>query len=292
MLLKSKVAIVTGGTRGIGRAIVFDLIQNGAKVLFTYLKSDESAGIILDEIKGLKGEAEAIKADVRLYDEAKKAVEETVNRFGKVDILVNNAGITKDKALMMMEPSEWLDVINTDLTGYFNMAKACIVTMMKQKSGVIVNISSIAGVVGMPRQVNYSSAKAGELGLTKSLAKEVASYGIRVNAVAPGFIDTDMTKELKQKDEFLKMIPFGRFGKPEEVAKVIKKLVAEIVEVEIDKITPEASFVEDLGMDSMMVLEILASIEKKYKLRIPEENLTKITNLSKVVELVDEFLVK
>ncbi|MCX5666114.1 MAG: 3-oxoacyl-[acyl-carrier-protein] reductase [Candidatus Omnitrophica bacterium] len=226
-MLKDKVAIVTGGTRGIGRAIVFDFIQNGAKVLFTYLKSDESAGIILDEIKELKGEAEAVKADVRLYDDAKRTVEEAINKFGKLDILVNNAGITKDKALMMMEPSEWLDVINTNLTGYFNMAKASIVTMMKQKSGVILNISSIAGVVGMPRQVNYSSAKAGELGLTKSLAKEVASYGIRVNAVAPGFIETDMTKELKQRDEFIKMIPFGRFGNAEEVAKVVTFLASE-----------------------------------------------------------------
>jgi len=227
MLLKNKVAIVTGGTRGIGRAIVFELVRNGAKVVFTYLKSDESAGIILDEIKEINGEAEAIKADVRSYDEAKKTVEETMIKFGKIDILVNNAGIAKDKALMMMEPAEWINVINTNLTGYFNMAKACIVSMMKQKSGVIVNISSISGVVGMSRQVNYSSAKAGELGLTKSLAKEVASYGIRVNAVAPGFIDTDMTKELKQKDEFLKMIPLGRFGKPEEVAKVVAFLVSE-----------------------------------------------------------------
>lgn len=226
MLLKDKVAIVTGGTRGIGRAIVFDLIQNGAKVLFTYLKSDESAGIILDEIKELKGEAEAIKADVRLYDEAKNAVEETINKFGKIDILVNNAGIIKDKALMLMEPADWLDVINTNLTGYFNMGKACIVTMMKQKSGVIINISSVAGIVGTPRQVNYSSAKAGEIGFTKSLAKEVASYGIRVNAIAPGYIDTDMTKDLKDKDEFIKRIPFGRFGKAEEVAKVVTFLAS------------------------------------------------------------------
>ncbi len=227
MLLKDKVAIVTGGTRGIGRAIVFELIENGAKVLFTYLKSDESAGIILDEIKELNGEAEAIKADVRLYDEAKRVIGEAINKFGKIDILVNNAGIVKDKALMMMDPAEWLDVINTNLTGYFNMAKACIVTMMKQKTGNIINISSIAGVVGMPRQVNYSSAKAGELGLTKSLAKEVAQYGIRVNAVAPGFIDTDMTKDLKQKDAMIKMIPFGRFGKPEEIAKVVTFLASE-----------------------------------------------------------------
>lgn len=225
-MLKDKVAIVTGGTRGIGRAIVLELIQNGAKVLFTYLRSDESAGIVLDEIKELKGTAEAIKADVRLFEEAKKTVEETVNKFGKVDVLVNNAGITKDKALMMMEPAEWLDVINTNLTGYFNMAKACIITMMKQKSGVIINISSIAGIVGMPRQVNYSSAKAGEIGFTKSLAKEVASYGIRVNAIAPGFIDTDMTKDLKQKEDFVKMIPFSRFGKPEEVAKVVTFLAS------------------------------------------------------------------
>lgn len=227
MLLKNKVAIVTGGTRGIGRAIVFELVQNGAKVLFTYLKSDESAGIILDEIKELKGEAEAIKADVRLYEDAKKTVEEAVNKFGRVDILVNNAGIIKDKPLMMMEPSEWVDVINTNLTGYFNMAKACIVDMMKQKSGIIINISSVSGVVGLPKQVNYSSAKAGEIGLTKSLAKEVAPYGIRVNAVAPGFIDTDMTKDLKQKDELMKMIPFGRFGNPEEVAKAVNFLACE-----------------------------------------------------------------
>lgn len=227
MLLKDKVAIVTGGTRGIGRAIVFELIQHGAKVVFTYLKSDESAGIILDEVKELKGEAEGIKADVRLYDEARRTVEETINKFGKIDILVNNAGIIKDKALMMMEPAEWADVINTNLTGYFNMTKACIISMMKQKSGVIINISSIAGVVGMPRQVNYSSAKAGELGLTKSLAKEVAPYGIRVNAIAPGFIDTDMTKDLKQKDELIKIIPFGRFGNPKEVAKVVVFLASD-----------------------------------------------------------------
>jgi len=226
MLLQGKIAIVTGGTRGIGRAIVFELVQNGAKVMFTYLKSDESAGIVMDEIKELKGEAEALKADVRDYDQAKKVVEETVVKFGTVDILVNNAGITKDKALMMMDPAEWKEVIDTNLTGYFNMAKACIITMMKQKSGNIVNISSVAGIVGMPRQINYSSAKAGEIGLTKSLAKEVASYNIRVNAVAPGFIETDMTKDVKQKENLAKAIPFGRFGKPEEVAKVVLFLLS------------------------------------------------------------------
>lgn len=227
MLLKDKVAIVTGGTRGIGRAIVFELVQNGAKVLFTYLKSDESAGIILDEIKELKGEAEGIKADVRLYDDAKKVAGETLNKFGRIDILVNNAGIAKDKPLATMEPSEWLDVINTNLTGYFNMAKACIGPMTTQKSGIIINLSSVAGVVGMPHQVNYSSAKAGEIGFTKSLAREVSPHGIRVNAVAPGFIDTDMTKDIANKDGLIKMIPLGRFGKPEEVAKIVSFLASE-----------------------------------------------------------------
>ncbi len=221
MLLKDKVAIVTGGTRGIGRAIVFELIKNGAKVVFTYLKSDEAASLVLDAVKEPHGEAIAIKADARLYEDARKVVDETLAKFSTVDILVNNAGITKDKALMMMEPSDWAEVIDTNLTGYFNMSKACIVTMMKQKSGAIINISSVAGIVGLPRQVNYSSAKAGEIGFTKSLAKEVASFGVRVNAVAPGFIDTDMTKALKQKEELQKSIPLARFGTAEEVAKTV-----------------------------------------------------------------------
>ena len=226
-LLKDRVAIVTGGTRGIGRAIVLELVHHGAKVIFTYLQSVQSASIILDEIKELKGEAGAVQADVKDYEEAKKVVKETIAKFGRLDILVNNAGITKDKALMMMEPSEWQEVIDTNLTGYFNMAKACIVTLMKQKSGNIVNISSVSGVVGIPKQVNYSSAKAGIVGLTKSLAKEVAGYNIRVNAVAPGFIDTDMTRQLKAKEELLKMIPAGRFGEPAEVAKVVSFLLSD-----------------------------------------------------------------
>lgn len=227
MLLQDKVVIVTGGTRGIGKAVVFEFIQNGAKVVFTYLKNDEAAGVIMDEIKELRGEAAAIKADVRDYKEARRVVEEAINKFGTVDILINNAGITKDKALMMMDPSEWQEVIDTNLTGYFNMAKACIVTMLKQKSGNIVNISSIAGVVGTPRQVNYSSAKAGIIGLTKSLAKEVGPYGIRVNAVAPGYIETDMTKDLKQKENILKIIPSERFGRPEEVSKAVLFLASD-----------------------------------------------------------------
>jgi 3-oxoacyl-[acyl-carrier protein] reductase len=224
--LKDKVAIVTGGTRGIGKAIVFELINIGAKVVFTYLKNDDAAGIILDEIKELNGYAVAIKSDTRNFSDAKKVVEDTVNKFERLDILVNNAGITRDKALMMMDPSEWQDVIDTNLTGYFNMSRASIVTMMKAKSGNVVNISSVSGIVGLPRQINYSSAKAGIIGMTKSLAKEVASYNIRVNAVAPGFIETDMTKDIKQKENLLKMIPCGRFGSAGEVAKAVTFLVS------------------------------------------------------------------
>lgn len=227
MLFKDKVVIVTGGTRGIGRAIVFEFVRGGAKVVFTYLKSDEAAGKILDEVRALHGEAKAIKADVRDYKEAKRVVEEAIAAFGGVDILVNNAGVVKDKALMMMEPSDWREVIETNLTGYFNMSKACIVTMMKQKSGAIVNISSVAGVIGLPRQVNYSSAKAGVVGLTKSLAKEVGPYKVRVNAVAPGYIDTDMTKALKDREKLLETVPFSRFGMPEEVARAVSFLAGD-----------------------------------------------------------------
>lgn len=226
-MLKGKVAIVTGGSRGIGKAIVLDLVRNGAKVMFTYLQSQSAAMALVDEVKKLGGQAEAIKSDSREYDKAKVVVECALKSFGSLDILVNNAGIIKDKALMLMDPSEWHDVIDTNLTGYFNMAKACIVTMMKQKSGNIVNISSVAGVIGTPRQVNYSSAKAGIIGLTRSLAKEVAAYNIRVNAVAPGYVETDMTRDLKRKEDLCARIPLCRFGKPEEVAKAVLFLVSD-----------------------------------------------------------------
>jgi len=227
MQLKDKVAIVTGGTRGIGRAIVFELIYQGAKVIFTYLKSDESAGIILDEIRKLKGEAEAIKQDVRSLNASKQVAHETIEKFGTIDILINNAGVIRDKALMMMSEDDWEEVIHTNLTGYFNMTRACVVTMLKQKKGNIVNISSVSGISGSARQVNYSASKAGIMGLTKALAKEVAAYNIRVNAIAPGFIETDMTSALKNKEALLNKIPLVRFGRAEEVAKMVKFLASD-----------------------------------------------------------------
>ena len=226
-MLKDKVAIVTGGSRGIGKAIVLELIHTGAKVVFTYLKSDEAARKTLDEIEKTGGVAEAIKSDSRDYNQARAVIETTLGKFGRLDILVNNAGIIKDKALMLMEPAEWKEVIDTNLNGYFNMAKASIITMMKAKTGNIINISSVAGVVGTARQANYSAAKAGIIGFTKALAKEVASYNIRVNAVAPGYIETDMTKDLKHKEALVKLIPFGKFGRPEDVAKVVAFLAGD-----------------------------------------------------------------
>jgi 3-oxoacyl-[acyl-carrier protein] reductase len=227
MSLRGKVSIVTGGSRGIGKAIAEEFAHKGSRVIFTYLNSDSAAKSLVDEIKYKGGQAEAVKSNARNFEDARKIVEATVDKYGGIDILVNNAGVVKDKALMMMDPAEWHEVIDTNLTGYFNMAKACIVTMLKQRRGNIINISSVAGVIGMARQVNYSSAKAGIIGFTKSLAKEVGAYGIRVNAVAPGYIETDMTNTLKGKEDILKLIPCGRFGKSEEIAKAVAFLVSD-----------------------------------------------------------------
>jgi len=228
-MLKGKVAIVTGGTRGIGRAIVLALAKEGAKVAFNYVKSEKEAGEIIKEVKDLGSEAFSHKFDVRDFDLAKEFVDKVKGHFGGLDILINNAGITRDKALMLMEKSDWQDVIDTNLNGYFNLARACIVGFLKQKSGDIINITSVSGVVGTSRQTNYSAAKAGIIGFTKSLAKEVAGYNIRVNAVAPGFIDTEMTKDIKEdhKKKLESLIPKGKFGKPQDVAGVVLFLLNE-----------------------------------------------------------------
>lgn len=221
--LKDKIGIVTGGSRGIGRAIVLELVKAGAKVAFTYAQNDDAAKKLLEEVQGLGSEALSFKGDVRDYDMCREFVEQVKSYFGGLDFLVNNAGITHDKAFMMMEKEEWQKVIDTNLTGYFNMARSCIVTFLKQKSGAIVNISSISGVCGIPRQTNYSAAKAGIIGLTKALAQEVAAYNIRVNCIAPGFIETDMVAALKEdvRQKYMEKVPLGRFGNPEDVAKSV-----------------------------------------------------------------------
>jgi len=227
--LKDKVAIVTGATRGIGRAIALAIAREGADVAFTYLKSTAEAESLSKEIQGLKKKSLALQVDVRDFQKSKEMVEKVKEKLGRLDILINNAGITKDKALMMMSKDEWLEVIDTNLNGAFNVTRNAIVTFLKQKSGNIINVSSVSGIAGMSRQTNYAASKAGIIGFTKSLAKEVAAYNIRVNAIAPGFIETDMLSGLKdeQRGEIKKMVPLGRIGRSEDVTGAVKFLLSE-----------------------------------------------------------------
>jgi 3-oxoacyl-[acyl-carrier protein] reductase len=222
------VAIITGGTRGIGRAIVLAICEAGADCAFTYSSNRDAAESLSEEVQRLGRKALPIQLDVRDFEGAKTLVDTVKTAFGQLDILVNNAGITKDKSLMMMSQEDWSNVIDTNLTGVFNTTRACIITFLKQKSGNIVNISSVSGIHPLPGQVNYAAAKAGVIGFTKSLAKEVAPYNIRVNAVAPGFISTEMTAELgeKAREKFMNMIPLRRFGTADEVAKVVLFLLS------------------------------------------------------------------
>lgn len=227
MEFKDKIAVVTGATRGIGKAIALELAKQGAIIIFTYLKNDDLAKELVFDIEKLGSKAYSHKIDVRNYKKTVDLVEKIREEYSRIDLLVNNAGITKDKTLMMMDKKEWQEVIDTNLTGCYNMTKACIVTFMRQKRGSIVNITSVAGIVGTSGQTNYSASKAGIIGFTKALAKEVASFNIRVNAIAAGYIETDMTKDLKEKDKIISSIPLARFGKPQEVAKVVSFLLSD-----------------------------------------------------------------
>jgi 3-oxoacyl-[acyl-carrier protein] reductase len=228
-LLSDKVAIVTGGTRGIGRSTVLSICRGGADCAFTYTKNQALAESLTQEVRTLGRRALAVKLDVRDFEGTKLFVERVKHEFGKLDILVNNAGITRDRSLMMMSREDWSDVIDTDLTGVFNITRACIMTFLKQKSGNIVNISSVSGIHPLPGQTNYAAAKAGVIGFTKSLAKEVAPFNIRVNAVAPGFIETDMIAALDEKyrQRLRESIPVGKFGTPDEVAKAVLFLLSD-----------------------------------------------------------------
>ncbi|MFH1359826.1 MAG: 3-oxoacyl-[acyl-carrier-protein] reductase [Candidatus Omnitrophota bacterium] len=227
--LQGKVALVTGGSRGIGKAIVLMLAHQGCDVAFSFQKSKDAALVLEKEIKscGVRGKASCV--DVTDFDQVKIWIEETKNKFGQLDILINNAGILADKALMMMEQKDWQSVIDTNLNGLFNVTRSCIVTFLKQKSGQVINISSVSGIVGLPRQTNYSASKGGMIAFTKALAKEVAGYGIQVNAIAPGFIETDMLKGLtqEQKTKILESIPLARIGAPEDVANCVKFLLSQ-----------------------------------------------------------------
>jgi 3-oxoacyl-[acyl-carrier protein] reductase len=224
--LKDKVAIVTGASRGIGKAAALALVSQGAKVVVNYARSSEAAEVTVQEITDAGGEAIALQADVSQSGEVDNLIKTTLDKFGRIDVLVNNAGITKDTLLLRMKPEQWQAVIDLNLTGVFLCTKAVSKIMLKQRSGRIINIASVAGQMGNPGQANYSAAKAGVIGFTKTVAKELANRGVTVNAVAPGFIETDMTHDLKS-DDIIKFIPLGRYGKPEEVAGTIRFLASD-----------------------------------------------------------------
>jgi len=229
MQLKDKVAIVTGGTRGIGKAIALELAKNGCNVAFNYNKSSDAANMLVKEIESMGAKALSFQVNAASLEGAKNMVKDVKDKFGKIDFLVNNAGITRDKLLALMSEGDWDDVINTNLKSVYNFSKAVITQMIKQKYGSILNITSVSGITGMAGQVNYSSSKAGMIGFTKALAKEVGKANITVNAIACGFIETDMTAVLPQeyKDKMIEMVPVKRFGKPEEVAKVAMFLLSD-----------------------------------------------------------------
>lgn len=229
MNLEGKVALVTGASRGIGREIALELAREGCNIAVNYSGSEAKANEVVDEIKGLGREAIAVQCNVSDSDAVQAMVKETIGQFGSVDILVNNAGITRDNLLMRMKEAEWDDVININLKGVFLCTKAVTRQMMKQRSGRIINISSIVGVSGNPGQANYVAAKSGVIGLTKTTARELAPRGITVNAIAPGFISTDMTDQLPEdvRNEMLKQIPLSRFGDPQDIAKVVTFVASE-----------------------------------------------------------------
>jgi len=229
-LLQNKVAIVTGASRGIGRAIVLKLYNEGAKVAFNYSSDEKSVAETIKLLEEQKCEYLVFKGSVKDVNFVKSMVDEVKKKWQTIDILVNNAGIIKDKPLLMMSEDDWDEVIYVNLKGAFYFTKYCISSMIAQKNGAIVNISSLSGVFGREAQTNYGAAKAGLLGFTKCLSREVGKYNVRVNAVMVGLIDTRMTKQLPRdiKEELIKLIPLGRIGQPEEVANTVLFLVSSL----------------------------------------------------------------
>lgn len=226
---EGRTAIVTGGTRGIGRAIVEELARRGANVAFSFTRNSEIADHLVTQIKEGGRQARAFKADVTDFDAAEMMIKTIKGEFGSVDYLVNNAGITRDKLIMMMTPEDWNAVLDTNLKGVFNVTRHAVAVMVRQRRGSILNIASISGVVGMAGQTNYSASKAGLIGFTKALAKEVGRRNITVNALALGLIATDMTSSLPEeyKQKMLEQIPLGRYGTVDEVAKIAAFLLSD-----------------------------------------------------------------
>ncbi|MFF5128712.1 3-oxoacyl-[acyl-carrier-protein] reductase [Streptomyces syringium] len=225
----TRVALVTGGSRGIGRATVLRLAQDGFDVAFCYQSNDEAARELEKQVTGIGVRVLARKADVTDAEAVKALVAETEDLLGPVDVAVTAAGITRDNPLVMMTEDQWHQVLDVNLDGVYNLCRAVVFSMMKRKSGAIVNLSSVAGVYGNATQTNYSASKAGIIGFSRALAKEVGRYGIRVNVVAPGFIDTDMTSVLTGavKDKALEQVPLGRLGTAEEVADLVGYLASD-----------------------------------------------------------------
>ena len=224
--MSEKLALVTGASRGIGKACAIELAKAGYDVIINYAGNVDAANKTVEEIKALGVEAAAYKFDVSNPEEVNVSIAEIIEKYGRIDVLVNNAGITRDGLFMRMSEENWNAVINTNLSSAFYVSQPVVKVMMKQRSGAIVNMASVVGVSGNAGQANYSAAKAGLIGLTKTLAKELGSRGIRVNAVAPGFINTDMTKDL-DTSKFTDFIPLKRLGEPEDIAKAVKFLAVD-----------------------------------------------------------------
>ena len=229
-LLAGKTALITGATRGIGRAIALKFAAEGANVAFTYRSQHEAAQTLVEELETLGIKAKAYPSDAASYDDAHAVVEDAKTVFGRIDILVNNAGITKDGLMMRMDEAQWDAVIDTNLKSAFNYIHACTPVMARQRSGSIINMTSVVGVSGNAGQCNYAASKAGLIGLSKSIAKEMGARGVRSNCIAPGFIDTDMTSSLPEnlRQEWEKQIPLRRGGTPEDVAGVAVFLASDL----------------------------------------------------------------
>lgn len=227
-MLKGKVAVITGGSRGIGKAAAQKLASLGADIAVVYRSEDAAAAELCSELQQQGVKAEPFKLDVSVYDDAKETVDRIMETFGHIDILVNCAGITKDRLIAMMKEDGFDAVINVNLKGTFNMIKHCTPVFMKQRSGKIINLASVSGIIGNAGQANYSASKAGIIGLTKSVAKELAGRGVCCNAVAPGFVETEMTANLSKNNKLVDQIPMKRMGQPEEVAELIAFLASPV----------------------------------------------------------------
>jgi 3-oxoacyl-[acyl-carrier protein] reductase len=230
-LLDGKVAIVTGASRGIGEGIALKLAEQGANIAFSYVSSDEKAKALEEKLSALGIKAKAYKSNAGIYSDCESMVNEVIKEFGTVDICVNNAGISKDNLILRMTPEQWDEVMQTNLKSVFNMTKQVIKPMMKARKGSIINMSSIVGMKGNAGQSSYAASKAGIIGFTKSIAAELGSRNVRCNAIAPGFVETDMTHYLKEGDAgqaFLSKIPLGRFGSTEEIANVTLFLASDM----------------------------------------------------------------